>query len=340
MNRLIEVLCITAAVVCLACGGGGDNDDDPADIASDTGIMDLTADMSSVDVAVEDVPAVDTDPVEDVSQQEYIPFEVAADVAGEDLMQVDEIPLPFCGDGEVDEDEECDDGNNDPDDGCDEECMLEGVDPCGDGVCDKEAGECQDCSEDCGNCCGDDVCDDFEDCEFCPADCGGCAGDAFCTLEGSGEAELLCSVSVAASSAGEPKATGIQFNFSFDTAKVSFDRFHDTFCAGPDQCLDWDIPPQNSLQPSGHTVASQEVGAGAVKVLIFHGTQPATEVSDAHLEGELLQGEAEIMEIVFKVQGLGVGETTDIEVYDMKATDKDASPMTMELKGALFVTSP
>jgi cysteine-rich repeat protein len=44
-------------------------------------------------------------------------------------------PEPFCGDGELDEGEECDDGNNTDGDGCSEECDIEGPEPvCGNGI--------------------------------------------------------------------------------------------------------------------------------------------------------------------------------------------------------------
>ncbi|MBN2127371.1 MAG: thrombospondin type 3 repeat-containing protein, partial [Candidatus Diapherotrites archaeon] len=37
------------------------------------------------------------------------------------------VPMPYCGDGNLDEGEECDDGNNENEDGCDEYCLIE---PC------------------------------------------------------------------------------------------------------------------------------------------------------------------------------------------------------------------
>ena len=45
-----------------------------------------------------------------------------------------EPPVPFCGDGNVDSGEECDDGNTDDGDGCAADCTLEPF--CGDGVLD------------------------------------------------------------------------------------------------------------------------------------------------------------------------------------------------------------
>jgi cysteine-rich repeat protein len=48
---------------------------------------------------------------------------------------------PFCGDGNLDEGEECDDGNNFDGDGCSAECTVEPF--CGDGVLD-EGEQCDD----------------------------------------------------------------------------------------------------------------------------------------------------------------------------------------------------
>jgi cysteine-rich repeat protein len=60
---------------------------------------------------------------------------------------------PDCGDGVVDEDEECDDGNTVDGDGCDADCASE-ADACGNGVLDGDE-ECDD-----GNAIAGDGCDD------------------------------------------------------------------------------------------------------------------------------------------------------------------------------------
>ena len=77
----------------------------------------------------------------------------------------------FCGDGDVDPDEECDDGNNQDGDGCSANCTLEPY--CGDGTVD--AGEAcddgndnnnDDCRNDCTiPVCGDGIVDSGESCD-------------------------------------------------------------------------------------------------------------------------------------------------------------------------------
>jgi len=79
--------------------------------------------------------------------------------------------LPRCGDGLQDSWEECDDGNNANGDGCDSTCRLEFV--CGNGVCESDRNEtCGLCPEDCCPC-GDGVCDSSlgETCKMCKEDC-------------------------------------------------------------------------------------------------------------------------------------------------------------------------
>ena len=81
-------------------------------------------------------------------------------------------PGPYCGDGIVQDTEECDDGNNDDGDGCSANCTIEPY--CGDGVVDTGE-ECDDgnnvdgdgCSATCTvePYCGDGVVDSNEECD-------------------------------------------------------------------------------------------------------------------------------------------------------------------------------
>src|SRR5437868_163825 len=69
------------------------------------------------------------------------------------------VARTHCGDGRVDEDEECDDGNNVSGDGCSATCDNEGGAVCGNGI--VEAGEaCDD-----GNDVDDDECNNH--CQPC-----------------------------------------------------------------------------------------------------------------------------------------------------------------------------
>jgi len=102
-------------------------------------------------------------------------------------------PVNYCGDGAVNEDEECDDGNMNNNDGCSNTCTIEIIDACGDW--DLDLGEeCDDgnteggdgCNADCKveyvNTCGDGALDEREECD----DQNRSDGDACsstCTLE-------------------------------------------------------------------------------------------------------------------------------------------------------------
>ncbi|MFT4703930.1 MAG: cysteine-rich repeat protein [Bradymonadia bacterium] len=104
------------------------------------------------------------------------------------------VTAAACGDGNVDENEECDDGNTDGGDGCTEICTSEF---CGDGLLDETAGEqCDDgdansnttpdaCRETCALArCGDAVVDTGEECDAGTENSDGAGGSCRtdCTL--------------------------------------------------------------------------------------------------------------------------------------------------------------
>jgi len=82
-----------------------------------------------------------------------------------------------CGNGILEEGEECDDGNNIDGDGCSALCKIEF---CGDMICNNYE-TVFNCPCDCGDCpiikfCGDGICSpsEGENCATCPEDCGEC----------------------------------------------------------------------------------------------------------------------------------------------------------------------
>ncbi len=81
------------------------------------------------DTDVLDVPDVADDPgdTEDADADVDVHEEPDVDVSDSDVPDIDvpAAPDPFCGDGNVDEGEECDDGGNVPGDGCDADCFSE-----------------------------------------------------------------------------------------------------------------------------------------------------------------------------------------------------------------------
>jgi len=96
---------------------------------------------------------------------------------------------PYCGDGNLDDGEECDDGNQEAGDGCAPDCTIEPY--CGDGNLD-DGEECDDGNQEAGDgcspeCtiepyCGDGNLDDGEECDDGNQDAGdGCSPE--CTIE-------------------------------------------------------------------------------------------------------------------------------------------------------------
>ena len=76
---------------------------------------------------------------------------------------------PYCGDGVVDDGEECDDGNEDNDDACLNTCIMAS---CGDGYTQEGVEECDDgseeswtCNEQCQLFCGDGAVNNGEECD-------------------------------------------------------------------------------------------------------------------------------------------------------------------------------
>jgi cysteine-rich repeat protein len=105
------------------------------------------------------------------------------------------VPIPTCGDGNVDAGEECDDGNLIDNDGCGNDCKLP---VCGDGVT-EDMEECDDGNlidnDGCGNdcklpVCGDGVTEDMEECDDGNRiDNDGCGNDCKLPVCGDGVTE-------------------------------------------------------------------------------------------------------------------------------------------------------
>ena len=117
--------------------------------------------------------------------------------------------LPYCGDGNLDDGEECDDGNNVNGDGCsaiceeegcieDDDCddnnVCNGLETCVAGLC--QAGTPLDCDD--GDICTDDMCDPLTGCEYpfntAPCDDGNlCTENDICNQGACSGAEKDCS---------------------------------------------------------------------------------------------------------------------------------------------------
>jgi len=237
---------------------------------------------------------------------------------------------PACGDGQCAGGETCTE--------CPGDCGE--CPPCGDGFCDKPAGECQSCGMDCGVCCGDGACDTFETCGTCPSDCGDCPKAVLCAAFGQQGTSFSCPVVLAADSQGSPKAAGFQLDFWYDSAALTFAKFHDELCQDGGGCIDWDIPPNNVILPSGHTLAYLDVEPGHMRFLVYHGSDPFKPVTEAYMTGGTVSGDGEVFDIVFTVnQTIQQGSAEEVTVTDGVATDKDANKLALDLVGGVLVTS-
>lgn len=244
--------------------------------------------------------------------------------------QMDCGPCPWCGDTVCNGEETCDT--------CVGDC---GLCPCGDGVCALDE-DCETCAEDCGACpsCGDGVCNGLETCDTCAGDCGDCPPVGWCQIYGAGASLFYCAINVAAADATSSPAAGIQFVVNYDKTKVNLIGFHDQLCSG-DVCVDWDIPPQSSLQPTGHTLVFDDVLAGQKRVLIYHGSLPETPLSAAYRSGGVVVGEPEVVVLMFRLlTDVPASAPSAVTLEDRHATDKDAQPLSMVMSGdGVLITS-
>lgn len=236
---------------------------------------------------------------------------------------------PFCGDGQCNLDETCL--------SCQNDC---GVCPCGDGVCGTSE-TCSTCSMDCGPCpeCGDGFCDGLETCSSCEQDCGSCPAEGWCQVYGNITGLFECQIALAASSVSEQKATGLQFTVFFNQSKVNMLHFHDEYCDGA-SCLDWDIPPQSTLQPTGHSLVYEDQGAAGKKVLLYHGSLPHTALSTAYLSGGEVSGDPVVMTLVFRLlTQVPASEAVTVTLGDLRATTGDAQRLSVSMSEGVLITS-
>ncbi len=213
---------------------------------------------------------------------------------------------------------------------------------CPDGDCNGNE-TCGTCPQDCGACpeCGDGDCNGAETCDSCEDDCGACPSSSWCSLSGSQGAEVSCSLELAAENGASSKATGAEFVLNFDSAKLTFVKFHDENCdLVPGMCFDWDTPPQGSLVPTNHTITFNEQAPGKIKTLIYHASQPTTAITDAYMSGANVVGDGSLVDIVFTLnQTISAGQPTQPNLSDMKATDADANSLEMTMQDGVLVTS-
>ena len=240
------------------------------------------------------------------------------------------VYVPYCGDATCDDGESCD--------SCPGDCGQ----CCGNGSCEAGYGEdCSTCETDCGPCgpvCGDATCEGDETCDTCAADCGACP-TGWCVLSGTSGSQASCEVLLAAESSSSPAPCAMEFIFQFDATRATFSKFHDLYCIG-ETCLDWDSPPQSSIQPSSHTITSNTLEAGKVKALLYHGSAPSTPITGAYWSGSAVSGDDAVVEMVFTLnQTISPSDPVIVELSGLKASDAGANALTMAVQSGVLTTS-
>jgi hypothetical protein len=210
----------------------------------------------------------------------------------------------LCGNGK---DDDCD---AQVDEGCGQPAV------CGDGTCDQAAGE---------------------SCSTCAGDCGSCPPQAWCEVWGSPGSTGKCAVKLA--KGGSVPAAGLQFTLTYDPGQLSFVKFHDQLCTEPGSCIDWDCPPQGSLQPTGHSLVWDETIPGQLKVIIFNMADPEAAITDAVWAGGQITGDPLVMEVVFSTDAdIPAGLPAGVALGGMVAADAQASALQVDLVDGVMVT--
>ena len=145
-----------------------------------------------------------------------------------------------------------------------------------------------------GPTCGDNSCNGDETCTTCPGDCGACPQSGWCKLSGSQGQKVNCAVNLAAENSGSAKATQFQFDMNFDSAKVKFDS---TTCLknGVDLCN------LVGVLPTQHAVQTAEQAPGVVRLTLTK-SGAAVAISQAYLQGAVVQGDAWVLDLVFELK--------------------------------------
>jgi len=216
-----------------------------------------------------------------------------------------------CGNGKVDAGEQCDDGNTTNGDGCSSTCQTEAK-------------------------CPDAACNGTETCTSCPQDCGACPTGDWCKISGNQGATVNCEVKLAAATAASAKATGLEFTINYDSTKVALSKL---------SCVNViDYCDMVSLLVTGHTIATNPAKgswAGAVKVLIFHASAPATPITTAYMSGGTPVGTPQVMTLVFTLsQTIAAGTPMQVTLTGLKGTDAAANSLAVTMQNGILVSTP
>lgn len=175
LTALTSVSACLALTACPSDDVGGTTDD-----TTDTGDTDETEESTddevgttdgTTDESTDDTTESTDDTTDDTTESTDDTTDETTDDTTDDTT---DGPDPICGNGVIEDGEECDDGNNLNDDGCLADCVNascgdgyinEGVEACDDGVNDGSYGGCaMDCN-DLGPYCGDAVVNGPEECD-------------------------------------------------------------------------------------------------------------------------------------------------------------------------------
>jgi len=134
-------------------------------------------------------------------------------------------------------------------------------------------------------------------------------------------------------------AAALEFRMGFNSAVASFVRFETQVCAGQ-ACQSWSAPPNDTLQPTGHTAAWLQTAPGNIKALFYHAASPMTPMSQAYLQGGNVQGNSLLMTLVFQMKTQVTPQAAQpMNLTDVKASSPTAVPMQVVVDEGLIRTT-
>jgi hypothetical protein len=126
----------------------------------------------------------------------------------------------------------------------------------------------------------------------------------------------------------------------FNSAVASFQRFETLTCVGQ-VCQPWNAPPNDTLQPTGHTAAWLQTAPGNIKAVFYHATSPMAPLSAAYLQSGNVQGSSLVMTLVFQMKSTVLPQAAQpMLLTGVKASSPTAVPMQVVVdEGVIRTTS-
>ena len=202
------------------------------------------------------------------------------------------------------------------------------------------------------------TCDDAEPCTV-PDTCdgGSCGGPTFpacedpaagliCLLAGLTGETVVCELRVARADQAALPAVNLQGDWVWDGTAATLEQLQDgEKCFAPGICVPWDIPSSFTALQSGHSVnldpSDPATWVGTGRMLVAHLQLPDTALTDAYVDGPLIQGESLVLTARFVLKkDIPAEAPVAVAFLDVIASDQKLAPLTTEALALVLRTVP